>query len=82
MVDMATQSENEDLSDIESSVQQTSRKPSFLQVVPEEEHEDDELVNLAVPLYSSPFLASYTNQSYSVFVFTLMSVTVESYNSY
>lgn len=53
MVDMATQSENEDLSDIESNTHQNSRKPSFLQVVPEEEHEDDELVNLAIPLYSS-----------------------------
>jgi len=45
MVDMATQSETEDLSDIESNAQQNSRKPSFLQVVPEEEDEDDELVN-------------------------------------
>ena len=44
MVDIATQSETEDLSDIESNVQQNSRKPSSLQVVPEEEHEDDELV--------------------------------------
>lgn len=45
LVDMATQSETEDLSDIESNAQQSSRKPSFLQVVPEEEDEDDELVN-------------------------------------
>lgn len=48
MVDIATQSETEDLSDIESNGQQSSRKPSFLQVVPEEEHEDDELVNSAI----------------------------------
>lgn len=48
MVDIATQSETKDLSDIESNVQQSSRKPSFLQVVPEEEHEDDELVNSAI----------------------------------
>ena len=51
MVDMATQSETEDLSDIESNAQQNSRKPSFLQVVPEEEDEDDELVNWAFPLF-------------------------------
>lgn len=49
MVDVGIQSETEDLSDIESS--QTARKPSLLQVVPEEEHEDSELVNLA--LFSS-----------------------------
>jgi len=53
MVDMATQSEIEDLSDIESNAQQNSWKPSSLQVVPEEEHEDDELVTRAIPLFSS-----------------------------
>lgn len=45
MVDIGIQSETEDLSDIESSAQQSGRKPSFLEVVPEEEHEDGELVN-------------------------------------
>ena len=53
MVDIATQSETEDLSDIESNEQQNSRKPSFLQVVPEEDHEDDEMVNWTAPLFSS-----------------------------
>lgn len=48
MVDMATQSETEDLSDNESNAQQNFRKPSSLQVVPEEEHEEDEVVNLTV----------------------------------
>lgn len=42
MVDVSTQSETEDLSDVETRIQ--DRKPSLLQVVPEEEHEDDELV--------------------------------------
>ena len=44
MVDIAIQSDTEELSDIESGALQSARKPSFLQVVPEEEHEDDELV--------------------------------------
>ena len=46
MVDVGIQSETEDLSDIEAGVQGTAadRKPSLLQVVPEEEHEDCELV--------------------------------------
>lgn len=48
MVDMATQSETEDLSDNESNAQQNFRKPSSLQVVPEEEHEEDEVVNLTI----------------------------------
>ena len=47
MVDIGIQSETEDLSDIDSGAQQLGRKPSVLQVVPEEEHEEDnELVNL------------------------------------
>ena len=48
MVDMATQSETEDLSDNESNAQLNFRKPSSLQVVPEEEHEEDEVVNLTI----------------------------------
>ena len=46
MVDIGTQSETDDLSDTETSVQGNiaDRKPSSLQVVPEEEYEDGELV--------------------------------------
>ncbi len=57
MVDIGIQSETEDLSDIESNAQQSgSRKPSFLQVVPEEEHEDGELVNYARIWHSFVFI--------------------------
>ena len=91
MVDMATQSENEDLSDIESNAQQNFRKPSFLQVVPEEEHEDDELVNLATPLCQwficivNPrvlFSQLHKPELYSFYFYTHVSGTVESHNSY
>lgn len=47
MVDIGIQSETEDLSDNEAAAQQTGRRPTMLQVVPEveEEHEqDNELV--------------------------------------
>lgn len=47
MVDIGIQSETEDLSDNETAAQQTGRRPTMLQVVPEveEEHEqDNELV--------------------------------------
>ena len=64
MVDIATQSETEDLSDIESNAQHSSRKPSFLQVVPEEEHEDDELV---IQQFSNPCLFSSTCKSENTF---------------
>ena len=43
MVDIGIQSETEDLSDNETAAQQTGRRPTMLQVVPEveEEHEQD-----------------------------------------
>ena len=45
MVDVGIQSEAEDLSDTELSAPVTvDRKPSVLEAVPEEEHEDIELV--------------------------------------
>ena len=46
MVDIGIQSESDDLSDAETSVQGNAadRRPSLLQVVPEEEYEDGELV--------------------------------------
>ena len=47
MVDIGIQSETEDFSDNEAAAQQTGRRPTMLQVVPEveEEHEqDNELV--------------------------------------
>lgn len=47
MVDIGIQSETEDLSDHETAAQQTGRRPTMLQVVPEveEEHEqENELV--------------------------------------
>lgn len=45
MVDVGIQSETEDLSDTELSAPITAdRKPSVLEAVPEEEHEDNELV--------------------------------------
>lgn len=47
MVDIGIQSETEDLSDNEAAAQQTGKRPTMLQVVPEveEEHEqDNELV--------------------------------------
>lgn len=45
MVDVGIQSEAEDLSDTELSAPVTAdRKPSVLEAVPEEEHEDIELV--------------------------------------
>ena len=46
MVDIGIQSETDDLSDAETSLQGNAadRKPSLLQVVPEEEYEDGELV--------------------------------------
>ena len=74
MVDSATQSETEDLSDIESNAQQSSRKPSSLQVVPEEDHEDDELVNLAILLFLSTlqnreYLLANKPEPYTIFVF-------------
>lgn len=49
MVDVGIQSETEDLSDLETNVQgyAADRKPSFLHVVPEEEHEDSELETLS-----------------------------------
>ena len=57
MVDIGIQSETEDLSDIDSSAQQLGRKPSVLQVVPEEEHEEDnELVNLRLVTCDAPVM--------------------------
>ena len=52
MVDVGIQSETEDLSDLETNVQgyAADRKPSFLHVVPEEEHEDSELVNTSLEM--------------------------------
>lgn len=46
MVDIGIQSESDDLSDAETSAQGNAadRKPPLLQVVPEEEYEDGELV--------------------------------------
>ena len=49
MVDVGIQSETEDFSDVEMSALQgneAERKTSILEVVPEEEHEDYELVSL------------------------------------
>lgn len=46
MVDVGIQSESEEFNDSEMNAyawNTADRKPSFLQVVPEEEHEDDEL---------------------------------------
>ena len=46
MVDVGIQSESEEFNDTEMNAfgwNTADRKPSFLQVVPEEEHEDDEL---------------------------------------
>ena len=57
MVDVGTQSETEDLSDIETRVQ--DRKPSLLQVVPEEEHEDDELVATFITVEWQNLLYTY-----------------------
>jgi len=59
MVDVGIQSETEDLNDIETSA---DRKPS-LQVVPEEEHEDGELVTCEVHYSISVILCPLASQS-------------------
>ena len=63
MVDVGIQSETEELSDIETSVYGAAdRKPS-LQVVPEEEHEDGELVTCEVHCSISVILCPLASQS-------------------
>ncbi|XP_022797869.1 bromodomain testis-specific protein-like, partial [Stylophora pistillata] len=61
MVDIGIQSETEDLSDSESATQQTGRKPTVLQVVPEveEEHEDDDELESRSHVYLIKKLEDY-----------------------
>ena len=54
MVDVGIQSESEEFNDTEMNAfgwNTADRKPSFLQVVPEEEHEDDELEMVCLFFY-------------------------------
>mgnify|MGYP000008270311 FL=1 len=56
MVDVGIQSESEEFNDSEMNAygwNTADRKPSFLQVVPEEEHEDDELEMVCLFSYST-----------------------------
>lgn len=61
MVDIGIQSETEDLSDNEAAAQQTGRRPTMLQVVPEveEEHEQDNELESQSQVYLIKKLEDY-----------------------
>jgi len=63
MVDVGIQSETEDLSDIETSAYGAADSKPSLQVVPEEEQEDGELVTCEVHCSISVILGPLASQS-------------------
>ena len=75
MVDVGIQSETEDLSDIDLSVGTTTdRKPSMLEAVPEEEHEDNELVITLFILESVMLVLLVPKWRQNYFYFIFMSI--------
>ena len=77
MVDVGIQSETEDLSDTELSAPITAdRKPSLLEAVPEEEHENDELVITLFTPESKELVHLVPKWGQTTLFFIFMSITL------